>query len=100
MNDIERYLQYIPWGHENAITRDVLKVLAFDGDDRKARKFIADATEAGYPIVTECDGKGYFLTDDPVILERDCRREEARAKSILRRVEAKRSMLKGMGVKP
>mgnify|MGYP006928125661 CR=1 FL=1 len=57
-----RILDYIPTGHKNAVTRQMLSTLTHLSD-RKMRDAISEANAKGGPdelIINLQDGKGYF----------------------------------------
>lgn len=56
-------LDYIPYGRENAITRQELAKLT-KLDDRAVRKEIKRLTKQGVPIISSSHYKGYWLSDD------------------------------------
>lgn len=89
---------YIPTGHENAISRKELSELS-GIDDRNVRRSIAQARR-NTPIINLQDGDGYFIPDpsnsvDMELLRRFVKQEEARLKSIGWSLKAARKMLKG-----
>lgn len=72
-------LDYIPYGKENAITRQEL-AMRTGIDDRLLRKEIKRLTKEGVPILSSSHYKGYWLSDDldeweAYIKETDKRRE-------------------------
>lgn len=84
-------LQYIPFGQENAVSRQHLANLYGGGEsgDRKAR----DAIEKGrrtHVIINSQDGKGYFQPTDAEahLVEKQYRQTDHRANSINRQRRA------------
>lgn len=78
-------VDYIPVGHQNAVTRKQLCILT-GLSDRKVRDLIADARRE-MPIINQQDSKGYYIPDtgniiDMCALRRYVRQEEHRLKSI------------------
>lgn len=76
-------IDYIPQGHENAITREQL-VLITGLPDRTIRKLIEIAREQ-YCIINHQDGTGYFQPepDDEKSTKMWIHQEEARARRVL-----------------
>ncbi len=74
--------QYIPFGKENAVSRQYLSI-ATGMSDRKVRMQIAQARR-DYPILNLSDGKGYYRPTAEEYLEAKqfYHQEIARAKSI------------------
>lgn len=75
-------VDYIGCGKQNAITRSALCALT-GLSDRTVRQEIENARHAGYIILNDGDGKGYYLTTDVDRIERQYRQNERRAKAIL-----------------
>lgn len=78
-------VDYIPVGHQNAVTRKKLCILT-GLSDRKVRDLIADARRET-PIINQQDSKGYYIPDtgniiDMCALRRYVKQEEHRLKSI------------------
>lgn len=86
----------IPKGKENAIPRAYLAARA-GMTDRHVRKHIAEAIEAGEPIMNDQDGAGYYIADDLDEIERRYRQERSRALAILKKLKAMRRTLKEAG---
>lgn len=85
-------------GRERAKTRRELS-RALDVSDRALRNLIADAREAGYAIINNQDGKGYYLATDPADMLRFVRQEDARARSIFRATAPVKKALKREGIR-
>lgn len=73
--------EYIPFGANNAIKRNVLVDL-LGCSDREVRRMIEVARQEGAVILNFSDGKGYFRPEKKEEVEKYIRQEEARAKSI------------------
>lgn len=80
MNSI---VEVIGVGKENAVTRANLAA-KLGMPDRAVRKMIAEARDQGAVILNAQDGKGYYLSEDPVDIRRQYNTNRARAMSILR----------------
>lgn len=85
-------------GREKAKTRREL-CLALDMPDRAVRKLITEAREAGYIIINNQDGNGYYLAADTADMLRFVRQEDARARSIFRATAPARKKLKREGIR-
>lgn len=85
-------------GREKAKTRRQL-CLALDMPDRAVRKLITEAREAGYIIINNQDGNGYYLASDTADMLRFVRQEDARARSIFRATAPARTALKREGIR-
>ena len=88
-------MTFISKGKENAIKRDELCLL-LGLPDRAVRKLIQDARDRGEIILNSQDGAGYYTSDDVGELERQLRRNENRALSILRQQKHLRFRLEAM----
>ena len=87
---------YIPTGKENAITRpELARILGLT--DRAVRKEIELARERGELICNDGDGEGYYLASDLGQIERQYRKDRARALSVLKRLKTMRRMLRDAG---
>lgn len=91
--NIERF---IPEGKENAIPRSVLAV-RLGLTDRQTRKLIEEARDRGVLICNDGDGEGYYLASDLGQIERQYRKDRARALSVLKRLKTMRRMLRDAG---
>ena len=96
MNDIDMIILSVPFGKENAISREALAA-KLNTSDRKMRQMIEDARNAGLFILNDCDGRGYYQTTDLDEMERSYRVDRARALSILKRLKGVRRTLKAAG---
>ena len=88
-------VDYIPYGRENAVTREQLMMLT-GMPDRAVREAIAQARRDTV-ILNLQDGNGYYrpTEDDKPLVERFLRQETKRAKTIFYRLKAAREYLKG-----
>lgn len=86
----------IPYGRENAISREALGFVT-GLSDRVLRKQIEQARRCGYVICNSQDGKGYFWTDDLDDMERQYRQITNRAFSMLVTRKPLRARLKAAG---
>ena len=89
-------VDYIPYGHENAISRLKLKRLS-GKDDRSMRVEIAKKRiEEKIPIVNLSDGNGYFIAtkEGKEYLERYVKQEEKRSKEAAKNAKACKKILK------
>ena len=91
--NIERF---IPEGKENAISREVLAT-RLGLTDRQTRKLIEEARDRGELICNDGDGEGYYLACDLGQIERQYRKDRARALSVLKRLKTMRTMLRDAG---
>jgi len=64
-------------------------------NDRQVRRAIEDARVAGNIIINLQDGKGYFTTDDPMVLKLQYNLNQSRAMSVLVQQKFIRQKLKG-----
>lgn len=64
-------------------------------NDRLVRQAIEQARVDGNIIINLQDGKGYFTTDDPKILEKQYKLNQSRAMSVLVQQKYIRRKLKG-----
>lgn len=87
-------VDYIPVGHENAVTRKQLCTLTNMGD-RKVRKAIEKARETTC-ICNMSDGAGYYIPTDLKEVDLFIRQESARGKSVFRNLRGARTMKKLM----
>jgi DNA-binding transcriptional regulator LsrR (DeoR family) len=94
MNDIT---DFIPEGKSNAITRNQLCNLT-GLSDRKVRELIEQARSEGEIIINAQDGAGYFRTEDLNEIEKQYKRNDRRAKSILVQQKHLRKRLKTAGL--
>ena len=76
-----RVLMYIPVGEGKAIRRkDLKRMLGIP--DRSMRDLITYLRLCGWPVLNHQDGRGYYLADNEVDVERFRRQELARARKI------------------
>ncbi len=94
MNNIT---DFIPEGKNNAITRNQLCNLT-GLSDRKVRELIEQARSKGEIIINAQDGAGYFRTEDLNEIEKQYKRNDRRAKSILIQQKYLRKRLKTAGL--
>lgn len=91
----EIVLDAIPFGKENAVTREYLT--ARTGlPDRQVRKAIEEIRR-NHIILNDQDGKGYYRSYDLDDIERFYRQERARALAVLYRMRPMRILLRGGG---
>lgn len=88
---------FIPEGKNNAITRNQLCNLT-GLSDRKVRELIEQARSKGEIIINAQDGAGYFRTEDLNEIEKQYKRNDRRAKSILIQQKYLRKRLKTAGL--
>ncbi len=91
----EKYLDYIPFGRENAIPGHELKTL-LGVDDRTMREIVAKLRET-YCIVNHQDGEGYYRPseDDYAAVLGYIAQEKSRAKSINRSLKGAKKWISG-----
>lgn len=63
MKSWERVTKYIPIGKENSITRSRLSKLT-GLSDRANRSAIESARRAGVKIISQADGRGYYIAEN------------------------------------
>ena len=91
----EIVLDAIPFGKENAVTREYLT--AKTGlPDRQVRKAIEEIRR-NHIVLNDQDGKGYYRSYDLDDIERFYRQERARALAVLYRMKPMRILLRGGG---
>jgi biotin operon repressor len=92
-------LSLIPTGHENAIPRARLAAV-LGVSDRRCRRLVQEARDAGAIILNRQDGRGYYLATaaDVEDLQRQYRQDTSRAMAILKRRKTIRGILKECGV--
>ena len=93
---MERVINFISLGKDNAITRSEL-VHMTGYTDRKVRECIEEARRKGWFICNDQDGMGYYLTEDPDEVEHQYRQDRRRALSVLSRLKYQRRFLKACG---
>jgi MarR-like DNA-binding transcriptional regulator SgrR of sgrS sRNA len=94
--EVSRVAAAIPFGSENAVTRDAL-VAALGHSERTIRRLIEEARGAGVLIINKQDGRGYYQTIDLDEIENQYRQDTRRAMSILERRKTARRILKAHG---
>lgn len=94
MEKFENIVDYIPVGHENAVTREQLSKLT-KMSDRKVRKAIEKARETTC-ICNMSDGAGYYIPTELREVELFIRQESARGKSVFRNLRGAKTMKKLM----
>lgn len=84
-----RIIDFIPFGHKNAISRPIL-CQRVGLSDRKVRQMIENESTAEHPILNLQDGAGYFqpLDEDMSLVRMFRKQEYDRASSIMKRVRA------------
>ena len=88
--------EYIPFGHENAISRKTLSML-LKMPDRQVRREIQRARDRGAIIINTQDGRGYYVTDNVDEIAKQYRQNRRRALSVLRQQKYLRQILKAAG---
>ena len=88
----------IPYGRHNAIPRESLAMKLGLGD-RHMRKIIEEARNEGLIILCECNGRGYYQSDDMDEIHSQYIQDTNRAMAILKRRKAMRQLLKAAGRK-
>ena len=89
-------LAKLPHGKENAVKREDLAQL-LQMNDRTVRELLEELRDAGVMVCNDQDGKGYYLSNNLDDVERQYRRDRARALSVLKRLKTSRAMLKAAG---
>ena len=86
----------IPFGRANAISRDALAA-RLGLSDRQMRKAVEDARNEGLIILCECNGRGYYQSDDMDEIQHQYKQDTNRAMAILKRRGPMRTLLKQAG---
>lgn len=86
----------IPYGRRNAISRLALAA-KLGMSDRQMRKAVEDARNEGLIILCECNGRGYYQSNDLDEISYQYRQDTSRAMSILKRRKPMRQLLKAAG---
>lgn len=81
VTNYEELVELVPEGHENAVKRKELSVLA-SVPDREVRRLIEIARANGIPICNFQDGKGYFISWNPKDISRTIAINQARVISM------------------
>ena len=89
--------EFIPTGHENAVTREQL-VIRLNLTDREIRRLIEEARDRGELIINDGDGRGYYISDDIADIKKQFFMDKSRAKRIFKRLKTMRRILKDAGV--
>lgn len=92
----EMVLDSIPFGKDQAITRDALAAKV-GLSDRVLRKAIEEIRRT-HIILNDQDGKGYYRSYDLNEIYRAYRQERSRALAIMYRMKHMRTLLKGAGL--
>lgn len=95
-NLIEVVAAKIPYGKENAVSRERL-MQELGLTDRKVRRTIEKARSAGFMIVNPRNGNGYYQTDDLDEIADQYWADTSYAMSILSRRTHMRDILKAAG---
>ena len=86
----------IPFGRRNAISREALaKKLGMS--DRQMRKAVEEARGEGLIILCECNGRGYYQSNDLDEINYQYNQDTSRAMAILKRRKPMRELLKAAG---
>ena len=96
MINTEILISHIPFGRENAVSRDYLSML-LGVTDREMRKAIRQARNEGHIIINDQNGRGYYQSDDLDHIARQYRQNQHRALSILVQQKHLRKRLKEAG---
>ena len=94
----ERLASLIPYGRRNAISREALAAKLCLGD-RHMRKVIEEARNEGLIILCECNGRGYYQSNDLNEIHHQYIQDTNRAMAILKRRKPMRRLLKAAGRK-
>jgi len=86
----------IPFGRRNAIRRDVLAA-KLNMSDRQMRKAVEDARNEGLIILCECNGRGYYQSNDLNEIQHQYAQDTSRAMAILKRRKPLRELLRAAG---
>ena len=86
----------IPFGRANAIPREALAA-KLGLSDRQMRKAVEDARNDGLIILCECNGRGYYQSDDLNEIQYQYKQDTNRAMAILKRRRPMRTLLKQAG---
>ena len=88
---------HIPYGKENAVTREYL-CLMFGMSDREIRRAIQAARNEGNIIINAQDGRGYYRSNEPADVMKQYKQNKRRALSILVQQKHLRRLLKDAGL--
>lgn len=89
-------ISLLPHGKANAIGRDDL-ARRLQIPDRSVRRIMETLRDRGVMICNDQDGKGYYIACSTDEVERQYRRDLARAKNIMKRLWASRMLLQAAG---
>lgn len=92
----ERLASLIPVGRRNAISREALAE-KLGISDRRMRIAIEEARSEGLIILCECNGRGYYQSDDLNEIQCQYIQDTNRAMAILKRSQPMRQLLKAAG---
>lgn len=95
---VQAVINAIPYGKDKAISREALAA-KLGVTDRKARAYIEQARRAGYFIINDQDGSGYYRSADIADLERQYKRDRSQALALFARNKELRKTLKFYGRK-
>ena len=96
MINTEILIAHIPFGRENAVSRDYLAML-LGVTDREMRRLINQARNEGHIIINDQNGRGYYQSDDPDHIAKQYKQNQRRALSILVQQKHLRKRLKEAG---
>jgi len=85
--------KYLHRGHSLAVTRSSLS-MATGYNDRVVRELLEIARNEGALICNDQDGHGYYLAETEEEIERQYKRDRARALSVLKRLKPYRTALR------
>lgn len=88
--------ELIPYGRRNAIPREAL-AMKLNVSDRAARQMVETARAEGLIIINECNGRGYYQSDDLDEIYHQYKQDMRRAQSVLRRCRPMRTLLRAAG---
>ena len=92
----ETLAKLIPFGRRNAIPRKALAA-KLNVSDRATRHAIEQARAEGLIIINECNGRGYYQSDDLDEIYHQCKQDMRRAQSVLKRCKPMRTLLRAAG---
>lgn len=92
----ERLAILIPFGRSSAISREALAE-KLGVNDRQMRKAVEDARNEGLIILCECNGRGYYQSNDLNEIQCQYIQDTNRAMAILKRRKPMRQLLKAAG---
>ncbi len=92
--DLAIVLNHIPKGRENAIKHDAL-MNKTNMSDRRLR-LVIEVARLDHCIINNQDGRGYYIAKNKEEAIRYQKQEEARAKSILKRLKGTKVFIKSI----